>query len=88
MLFVVLKPDKTPMERPFVDMGEAQDAIKAVEPDIVEQGKYQIHPINDPKDADRLRLKINVAWKLEKFEGEYVGQEPLEVLEGNFDGTH
>jgi hypothetical protein len=87
-MFVVLKPDKTPIETPFLDMASAQQAIAAVEPDVIEQGKYQIHPIRDPGDADRLKLKVIVDWKLEKFDGEFVGQPPVEVLEGTFDGTH
>jgi hypothetical protein len=88
VLFVVLKPDKTPLPTPFVTMAEAQGAIAEIEPDIIVQGTYQIHPIQGPQDAERLKIKVSVAWKLEKFEGEYTGQEPFEVLEGTFNGTH
>jgi hypothetical protein len=87
MFFAVLKPDKTSLGA-YASQRDAQDAIALVEPDIIEQGRYQIHQIQDPADAARLSLKVQVKWKLEKFDGEYLGQAPTEVLEGEFDGTH
>lgn len=87
-MFVVLKPDKTPLPAPYLSMADAQTAIAKIEPDILVQSTYQIHPLQSSQDAERLRIKVNVSWTLEKFDGEYVGQAPLEVLEGTFDGTH
>jgi hypothetical protein len=79
--YVALKPDKKPLGI-YPDMAAAQTAIAIDEPDIIKQGLYQIHPIQSPKDADALKLKINIHYKLEKFDGDYIGQEPVEVLEG------
>ena len=83
IIYAVLNPDKTPMGA-YPDMKAAQEAIAEAEPDIVLQGLYQIHPLQHTKDAERLNLKVCVHWRLEKFEGEYAGQEPFEVLEGDF----
>lgn len=79
--YVALKPDKTPLGI-YLDMGAAQTAIAVDEPCIIKQGMYQIHPIQSPKDADALKLKINIEYRLEKFDGDYIGQEPIEVIEG------
>jgi hypothetical protein len=88
VLYVVLKPDKTPLPAPYLSMGDAQAAIAEIEPDVIAQCGYQIHPLESAQDAERLKIKIQVDWKLEKFDGEYVGQAPTETLEGTFDGTH
>lgn len=79
--YVALKPDKTPLGI-YPDMGAAQAAIAVDEPCVIRQGLYQIHPIQTPKDADALKLKINIHYRLEKFEGDYAGQAPVEVIEG------
>jgi hypothetical protein len=79
--YVALKPDKTPLGI-YPDMGAAQAAIAIDEPCIIKQGLYQIHPISTPKDADALKLKIEIHYCLEKFDGDYVGQAPVEVHEG------
>jgi hypothetical protein len=79
--YVALKPDKTPLGI-YPDMGAAQTAIAADEPCIIRQGLYQIHPIQSPKDADALKLKIQIHYRLEKFYGDYTGQTPVEVIEG------
>lgn len=82
--YVALKPDKTPLGI-YPDMGSAQDAIAIDEPDIIRQGLYQIHPIRTQGDADALKLKINIHYRLEKFDGDYTGQAgqaPVEILEG------
>jgi hypothetical protein len=76
-----LKPDKSPLGI-YPDMGAAQRAIGIDEPDIIKQGLYQIHPISTPADADALKLKIQISYRLEKFEGDYTGQAPVEVIEG------
>jgi hypothetical protein len=81
MFFVVLKPDKTPMETPFLTMGDAQKAVAAVEPDIVLQSNYRIHPIHNLSDLKSLGVKHRETVIVEKFDGEYVGQEPVEVVE-------
>lgn len=80
-MFVALKPDKTPLGA-YPDMKAAQDAIAEVEPDVVAQGLYQIHPIRSERDAEALKLKIHIHYCLEKFDGDYVGQAPIEVLTG------
>lgn len=79
--YVALKPDKTPLGI-YPDMGAAQKAIEAEEPCIIKQGLYQIHPIRTQGDADALKLKINIEFRLEKFNGDYTGQAPVEVIEG------
>lgn len=79
--FVALKPDKTPLGI-YPDMGAAQTAIAADEPCIVKQGLYQIHPISTQGDADALKLKVQIHYRLEKFDGDYAGQAPVEVIEG------
>ena len=79
--YVALKPDKSPLGI-YPDMAAAQTAIACHEPCIIRQGLYQIHPIQSPKDADVLKLKINIHYCLEKFDGDYVGQAPIEVIEG------
>lgn len=80
MLFAVLKPDKTPMERPFLSMGEAQEAIAAVEPDILLQGMYQIHPISGPADAERINIKMLWKIEIEKRNGDDQSQPPVETI--------
>lgn len=80
-MFVALKPDKTPLGL-YEDMGAAQAGIAAAEPDVLKQSLYQIHPIRSPRDADALKLKIEIHYCLEKFDGDYVGQAPIEVLTG------
>lgn len=84
LFYVVLKPDKTPVETPFLTQPDAQAAIEALEPDILVQGKYQIHPISQLSDLRLLSVKPCEKIKLEKFDGEYVGQEPVEVIELQF----
>ncbi len=84
MFFVVLKPDKTPMEAPFMSMADAQAAIAVAEPDIVLQSKYQIHPIHQLSDLKSLAVKHRETVVIEKFDGEYVGQPPVEVVEFKF----
>jgi hypothetical protein len=79
--YVALKPDKSPLGI-YPDMGAAQAAIAVDERCIIKQGLYQIHPISSQKDADALKLKINIHYCLEKFDGDYAGQQPVEVLEG------
>ncbi len=81
MFYVVLKPDKTPMESPFVTMEDAQKGVAAVEPDIVLQSNYRIHPIHNLSDLKALGVKHRETVIIEKFDGEYVGQEPVEVVE-------
>lgn len=81
MFFVVLKPDKTPLESPFMTMAAAQDAIAAAEPDIVLQSNYRIHPIHNLSDLKSLGVKHRETVVIEKFDGEYVGQAPVEVVE-------
>jgi hypothetical protein len=81
IVYVAQKPDKSPLGI-YPDMGAAQAAIAVDEPCIIKQGLYQIHPISSQKDADALKLKINIHYCLEKFDGDYAGQQPVEVLEG------
>lgn len=85
MAFVALKPDKTPLGL-YPDMKAAQDGVALAEPDIVKQGQYQIHPVADPGDLDRLNLKLQLHFKLEKFEGEGTGGRLLEVIEYDGEG--
>jgi hypothetical protein len=81
LFYVVLKPDKTPLQTPFLTMAEAQKEIEAVEPDVLERSKYQIHPISQLSDLRQLSVKPCEKITIEKFDGEYVGQEPVEVIE-------
>lgn len=84
MFFVVLKPDKTPMESPFMTMADAQAAVTEAEPDIVLQSNYRIHPIHNLSDLKALGVKHREKVTIEKFDGEYVGQPPVEVVEFNY----
>lgn len=84
MFFVVLKPDKTPMESPFMTMADAQAEIARVEPDIVLQSNYRIHPIHNLSDLKALNVKHRETVVIEKFDGEFVGQAPVEVVEFQF----
>lgn len=84
MFFVVMKPDKTPMESPFMTMKAAQDAVAEVEPDIVLQSNYRIHPIHNLSDLKALNVTQRETVVIEKFDGEYVGQAPVEVVEFKF----
>jgi len=79
-MFVVLKPDKTPLPSPYLTMKDAQDAIAEVEPDILLQAMYQIHPINDPADADRLKIKMLWKIEIEKRNGDDQSQPPVETI--------
>jgi hypothetical protein len=81
MFYVVLKPDRTPMESPFMTMAEAQQAVADAEPDIVLQSNYRIHPIHNLSDLKALNVKHRETVTIEKFDGEYVGQPPVEVVE-------
>lgn len=83
LFYVVLKPDKTPLQTPFLTMADAQNEIDAVEPDVLERSKYQIHPISQLSDLRQLSVKPCEKITVEKFDGEYVGQPPVEVLEFN-----
>lgn len=84
MFFVVLKPDKTPMESPFMTMADAQAAVAQAEPDIVLQSNYRIHPIHQISELKTLGVKHRETVTIEKFDGEYVGQPPVEVIEFKF----
>ncbi len=79
MIYAIRKPDGTIHPVPADSMASAQNLIAILEPDVVEQGKWQIHPIAGPDDAER--LKINLIWKLrlEKFDG--VTGELVETVE-------
>lgn len=82
MFFVVLNPDKTPDKRFFFSMADAQQAIADLEPDILLQAHYQVHPIFSLDDLDRLKIKPQIEQVyVEKFDGEYVGQEPAEIID-------
>jgi hypothetical protein len=83
LFYVVLKPDKTPLQSPFLTMADAQQEIDAIEPDILERSKYQIHPISQLSDLRQLSVKPCEKITIEKFDGDYVGQPPVEVLEFN-----
>jgi hypothetical protein len=83
LFYVVLKPDKTPLQTPFLTMKQAQDEIDAVEPVLLERSKYQIHPISQLSDLRQLSVKPCEKIRVEKFDGEYVGQAPVEVIEFN-----
>lgn len=84
MFYVVLRPDKTPMQSPFLDTTTAQTAIAAEEPDVLKQAKYQIHPIHKLDDLKTLHVKHRETVRIEKFDGDYVGQAPVEVVEFNY----
>jgi hypothetical protein len=83
LFYVVLKPDKTPLQTPFLTMADAQKEIEAVEPGVLERSKYQIHPISQLSDLRQLSVKPCEKITIEKFDGEYVGQAPVEVIEFN-----
>lgn len=66
-MFVALRPDKSPLGL-YPDMRAAQEAIAQAEPDVIAQGRYQIHPIKEPADAARLNVKLIYDLTLEKFD--------------------
>lgn len=78
MLYVAFRPDGSPAGV-RASMADAQALIAEIEPDVMEQCKYQIHPVKDPEDAER--LKINLHWKItiEKFDD--VTGELVETIE-------
>jgi hypothetical protein len=78
VFFVALRQDKTPLGI-YPDMKAAQDAIAAEEPDVIIQGRYRIHPIEGPKDADVLKIKLNIHYRLDKFDE---AGNLIETLEG------
>lgn len=80
LFYVVIKPDKKPLETPFLTMQQAQTAIEAIEPDPLERNHYAIHPISQLSDLRVLNVTPNEKITLEKFDGEYVGQSPVEVI--------
>lgn len=84
LFYCVLKPDKKPLETPFLTMQAAQEAVAAIEPDIIEQGKYRICPISKLSDLRDLNVRPCETVVIEKFDGEYVGQAPVEVVEFKF----
>lgn len=81
LVFVALKPDKTPLGV-YPTLKEAQEGIAFYEPDVMAQCQFQIHPIRSSQDAEQLKLKVQIHYCLEKYDGEYVGQAPVEVLTG------
>jgi hypothetical protein len=81
LFYVVIKPDKTPVESPFLDMKSAQDEIERIEPDITLRSQYQIHPISQLSDLRQLSVRPCEKITIEKFNGEYVGQVAVEVIE-------
>lgn len=84
-VFCVQCPDRSLMG-PYESMLSAQQAIADREPDPIEQNKYQIHPItpeNRREKEEELGLRVVETWTLEKFDGEYVGQSPAEVIHIN-----
>ncbi len=70
MIFAIRKPDGQVLSEAKLTMREAQERIAELEPDIVEQGKWQIHPLDSQEDCERARIKMVWKLKLEKFEGE------------------
>lgn len=83
LFYVVLKPDKTPVDAPFLDMKSAQDEIDQLEPDAVKRSAYQIHPISQLSDLRQIGVRPCEKIRIEKFDGDYVGQAPVEVIEFN-----
>lgn len=82
--YVVLRPNKTPVETPFLNMVAAQEEIKKLEPDEILQSRWQIHPIHNLNELKSLGVKHRETVSIAKFDGEYVGQEPVEVVEFKF----
>lgn len=80
MKYVAMRPDKRTPLGIYEDMRSAQEAVALAEPDLLLQCEYQIHPVKDQSDLTRLKLKVIEVWTLEKFDGEYVGQAPVEVI--------
>jgi hypothetical protein len=83
-MYVVVKPDQTLIKEGFASMTSAQEAIEAIEQDVIARNQYAIHPINDTDDARQFGAKVNGKIVLERFNGEYVGQAPVEVIERKF----
>lgn len=81
LFYVVMKPDKTPVETPFLSQSAAQDAIGALEPDVMKQSNYVIYPISKLSDLRDINVKPCETATIEKYDGEYVGQAPVEVIE-------
>lgn len=73
IIFVIKTPAGDWLSRegqvlPFADMAAAQMEILQREPDVVEQAKWQIHPIETPAQADAARLRVNLTYTLEKYD--------------------
>jgi predicted secreted hydrolase len=69
VIYAVRAPDgSVPGAR--ASMKEAQDWIAEMESDPIEQGKWQIHPISSPADAEAAKLRLHWHIRLEKFEGD------------------
>lgn len=83
LFYVVLKPDKTPMQAPFIDMASAQTEIDRVEADLLKRNEYQIHAISQLSDLKYLNVSYTEKVTIAKFDGEYVGQAPVEVFESS-----
>jgi hypothetical protein len=72
MIYVIKTPSGDWLSRdgqvmPFADMAAAQMEILVREPDPIEAGKWQIHPI-EPGNADTARLRLKVTYTLEKYD--------------------
>jgi RecG-like helicase len=84
LFYVVMKPDRTPVETPFLTQTEAQQEIEAIEPDVLKRNHYVIYPISQLSDLRDISVKPCETITLEKFDGEFVGQAPVEVIERKF----
>lgn len=84
LFYVVMKPDKKPVERPFLSQTDAQAEIERIEPDLLERNKYVIYPISQLSDLRDISVRPVEVVTLEKFDGEYVGQAPVEVIERKY----
>jgi predicted secreted hydrolase len=69
MIYAVRAPDgSVPGAR--VSMAEAQQWIAEMEPDVLRQADWQIHPIDSPADAEAAKVRLQWHIRLDKFEGD------------------
>lgn len=81
MLYAIVNPAGVPVGA-RLSMADAQAFIAEQEPDVLLQGKWKIHPISSPEDAEKARLKIVWTLELKKFSASTGECEETVFLEG------
>ncbi len=68
-IFAIRKPDGSVLPAAEPSMKAAQDRIAELEPDVLLQAKWQIHPISSRRDAEAARIDMHWTLTVEKFDG-------------------